>query len=450
MKNEWVLKLEEEIQDISNSIRKKAGISMYNKQLSINLKVLNAYRFGTFGSVKLSGYTFDKENKSKILSKTGVIVGYRLKNIDTKPLWYMKTVYQPYGVEYEKVSVEPNEEFIVTRHDLVSISIVNGHRLDNGVIASVVPSQIALGRELDYAELKLPYIRLFSNRVHDEGFVIDIHKESMDIQGNKVYAVQNEYKKHFYWVELDKYFVTRRRYIELNVRQPQYRYSLQKGEILIDKRDNNSVTLIKMNEHYKNIEFIGNATQHEINELISRSKDYHKTEDILETIIDNTYYVYSPKKIVVYPRDLFKHKVFGTINLARVKVYSHSLSNIFYDTIADNLVLGEVEEPETISGFRKNTGITRCLHNSKIERVYTLNEDVIASAPPNTAIVRRIPSLIDDVNRNIFDEEGKLRSDLIQSDEEMRADILKQRTSLEQDTRAIFDKDGKLRSDLID
>lgn len=94
----------------------------------IKLELIHAYQFGYRGQLK---YTW---RSSKDKEKCGIIIGYKLRNVDTKPLNYLKCEYTIKGIETHKEIAEPGEEFIITRDDLKYLMIQNGRKLENANI----------------------------------------------------------------------------------------------------------------------------------------------------------------------------------------------------------------------------------------------------------------------------------------------------------------------------
>lgn len=94
----------------------------------VKLELVHAYQFGYRGQLKQTG------RSSKDKEKCGIIIGYKLKNVDTKPLNYLKCEYTIKGIETHKEIVEPGEEFIITRDDLKYLMIQNGRKLENANI----------------------------------------------------------------------------------------------------------------------------------------------------------------------------------------------------------------------------------------------------------------------------------------------------------------------------
>lgn len=104
-------------------------IQSINKGIDyVKLELINAYQFGYCGQLKQTG----RSNKDK--EKCGIIVGYKLKNVDTKPLSYLKCEYTIKGIETHKEAANPGEEFIITRDDLKYLMIQNGRKLENANI----------------------------------------------------------------------------------------------------------------------------------------------------------------------------------------------------------------------------------------------------------------------------------------------------------------------------
>lgn len=94
----------------------------------VKLELVHAYQFGYRGQLKQTG------RSSKDKEKCGIIIGYKLKNVDTKPLNYLKCEYTIKGIETHKEIAEPGEEFIITRDDLKYLMIQNGRKLENANI----------------------------------------------------------------------------------------------------------------------------------------------------------------------------------------------------------------------------------------------------------------------------------------------------------------------------
>lgn len=104
-------------------------IQSINKGIDyVKLELINAYQFGYRGQLKQTG----RSNKDK--EKCGIIVGYKLKNVDTKPLSYLKCEYTIKGIETHKEIANPGQQFIITRDDLKYLMIQNGRKLENANI----------------------------------------------------------------------------------------------------------------------------------------------------------------------------------------------------------------------------------------------------------------------------------------------------------------------------
>lgn len=104
-------------------------IQSINKGIDyVKLELINAYQFGYRGQIKQT------ERSSKDKEKCGIIVGYKLKNVDTKPLSYLKCEYTIKGIETHKEIANPGQQFIITRDDLKYLMIQNGRKLENANI----------------------------------------------------------------------------------------------------------------------------------------------------------------------------------------------------------------------------------------------------------------------------------------------------------------------------
>ena len=103
-------------------------IQSINKGIDyVKLELINAYQFGYRGQIKQVENGKDKE-------KCGIIVGYKLRNVDTKPLSYLKCEYTIKGIETHKEIANPGQQFIITRDDLKYLMIQNGRKLENANI----------------------------------------------------------------------------------------------------------------------------------------------------------------------------------------------------------------------------------------------------------------------------------------------------------------------------
>lgn len=104
-------------------------IQSINKGIDyVKLELINAYQFGYRGQIKQTG----RSNKDK--EKCGIIIGYKLSNVDTKPLNYLKCEYTIKGIETHKEVANPGQQFIITRDDLKYLMIQNGRKLENANI----------------------------------------------------------------------------------------------------------------------------------------------------------------------------------------------------------------------------------------------------------------------------------------------------------------------------
>lgn len=104
-------------------------IQSINKGIDyVKLELINAYQYGYRGQIK------QVENSKTDKEKCGIIVGYKLRNVDTKPLSYLKCEYTIKGIETHKEVANPGQQFIITRDDLKYMMIQNGRKLENANI----------------------------------------------------------------------------------------------------------------------------------------------------------------------------------------------------------------------------------------------------------------------------------------------------------------------------
>lgn len=104
-------------------------IQSINKGIDyVKLELINACQYGYRGQIK------QVENSKTDKEKCGIIVGYKLKNVDTKPLSYLKCEYTIKGIETHKEIANPGQQFIITRDDLRYLMIQNGRKLENANI----------------------------------------------------------------------------------------------------------------------------------------------------------------------------------------------------------------------------------------------------------------------------------------------------------------------------
>ena len=104
-------------------------IQSINKGIDyVKLELINAYQYGYRGQIK------QVENSKTDKEKCGIIVGYKLRNVDTKPLSYLKCEYTIKGIETHKEIANPGQQFIITRDDLKYLMIQNGRKLENANI----------------------------------------------------------------------------------------------------------------------------------------------------------------------------------------------------------------------------------------------------------------------------------------------------------------------------
>ena len=103
--------------------------------ISTNIEIVKSYCIGTLCSVSSNLQEDSDGEKYVCMDSAKLIVGYRFKNLDKKPLKYLKAHYNLNGtLDYSEVTVPPKSEFIITRHELGIFVIMCGNKLRNGSI----------------------------------------------------------------------------------------------------------------------------------------------------------------------------------------------------------------------------------------------------------------------------------------------------------------------------
>lgn len=171
---------------------------MANKQFKQN-EAINALLehsiIGTPVKIQFVGTyrCFDKGqvDSYKNTAKIGFIAGYRIRNIDSRPLSYIKAYYSEDKVEFKIAIVNPGQEFILTRHEVNILRVLNGSKLTNADICS------NKGRKSNVN--KLGYIR---ERVYSSDKVTSGKEIQITDSNNELLP---EYTEAFYWINYDKY-----------------------------------------------------------------------------------------------------------------------------------------------------------------------------------------------------------------------------------------------------
>lgn len=337
----------------------------------VQLEVITAYEYRDKGSII---FTFrpswkDDWTVKSIANTIGIIVGYKLKNVDTVELEYLKATYTEDGISYNITKVAPGEEFIVTRHELEPLMVLNGKKLSNGLICSMA----GYGEQLE--RYKLPYIRAKDretakdsrNSFHSSNFIVKI-AEKID---SETWKLKAEYKDAFYWVDMEKYMksVRKRRkpgkivntisriddkfladpanecYIECGIKNHAVNTD---REILITHREDCDFDLSTISFYKKNLIVKGNMDEGYIKSFAGKTcllggVILEETDKCTVIEYEDTIYIYSKYKIVLAPRYLFKHAILKTLDLSGCKLLgTYSISNIFYGANIEKILIEEV------------------------------------------------------------------------------------------------------------
>lgn len=107
-------------ESVASALRKKGIHVKYNTGLQL-VKILTTRK-------AYQVYKYD-ENREKYYDKTDTIVGYVIKNNSNEPCRYLKAIYGDKEISYEEAFINPNEQVIITRHELYGLRMFNGDRI---------------------------------------------------------------------------------------------------------------------------------------------------------------------------------------------------------------------------------------------------------------------------------------------------------------------------------
>lgn len=210
----------------------KGVLRIVKERQIVKLELICAYTFGDKGSVELvtTGSYRDGDYR-RTATRKSLVVGYRLKNIDTKTLRYIKTKYDADDLQFQVKEANPGEEFTITRDDLKYLMLQNGSKLQNATILSnhkilyrktirPFPKNFK-GIELSKFDYKpyvdnymkyyrgLPYLRFNGSGKKIRDNQISIAKYD---QATRQWKVLPEYEEYFYWIHLGYIQTTNRKY----------------------------------------------------------------------------------------------------------------------------------------------------------------------------------------------------------------------------------------------
>lgn len=319
----------------------------------IKLELVHAYQFGYRGQLKQTG------RSSKDKEKCGIIVGYKLKNVDTKPLSYLKCEYNIKGIETHKEIANPGQQFIITRDDLKYLMIQNGRKLENANIrlrsghaakllsndnevreiirrssprqsdgyittAFYVKHVLMHGTFIDDKFIQrdnLPYIQFKRN----SGKSIRQPKYCITISKNVNQTIKlidtPETKKYFYWVDNRYLLYKYKKYLQVLSKQD----VLQAIQSQIDV-NNSQYQDVKLQyfDGIKNrtVEIWHNSTEYTYEQEVNLGMRRLAQEILKE---DGNYSISSLGKHWTYYKDIIGQALYGDNNIGNRKYYKPSL-----------------------------------------------------------------------------------------------------------------------------
>lgn len=223
----------------------KGVLRIVKERQIVKLELICAYTFGNKGSVELvtTGRYRDGDYR-RTATRKSLVVGYRLKNIDTKTLRYVKTKYDDEDLQFQVKEANPGEEFIITRDDLKYLMLQNGSKLQNATILSnhkilyrktirPFPKNFK-GIELskfDYEPYVDDYMKYYTGLPHLDNYMkyyrglpyLRFNGSGKKIRDNQIsiakydqttqqWKVLPEYEEYFYWIHLGYIQTTNRKY----------------------------------------------------------------------------------------------------------------------------------------------------------------------------------------------------------------------------------------------
>lgn len=356
--------------DLINEIINKGLISKVN----VKLQFLCSYVYGEKGSCARYAAATGIMEYSVSIRREGVVVGYKLKNVDTVDLKYLKAYYKEDGIQYKFNEIKPGEEFIVTRHELDFLMFLNGRHLINGVICRgdwkrvepseevyIRPEDIKIKADKNLQE-HLAYIRYKYDGM-DSIYSIRDDSASYNIgteDSNGKWHLLDKYRDTFYWVEMPKYMKSFDKKTNIYNVDPKYTYNRKSNEVLVDIYTGD-VRLRGFNtrghKQCKSITIAGDQTEEFINNFVNKAellnaKQIEQNDRYTLVLLDKNLYIYSTYSIVVYPRYIFKKVELDILDISKAKLYGHSLKHVFYNSTINNLIIGDVETEEE-NGYNK-------------------------------------------------------------------------------------------------
>lgn len=356
---------------------RKVLFELLNKDLasikSVKIQFLCSYMYGDNGGIVLYEPGCNYEYDYRCLHHTGVIVGYKLKNVDNVNLTYLKATYTEDGIKYHPVEIKPNEEFIITRHELDFLMYLNGGYLVNGVICrgnwtNWMPNDTCHNKwdhKFEYskedAQRKTAYIRHKDYEIED-GIESVREKEVIyqigKLNSDKKWGLLEKYRDAFYWVEMPQYMKRFENKTNISQGKPKHRYTRKSDEVLIDDYDADLYLCNFELADYKTIIIAGDRTEKFITNfintanLLGKSKIIKHDNKYTVLSVDDALYIYSTYSIVINPRQNFKEIELDKLDISKAKLYGHTLKHTFYKSTINNLIIGDVETEEP-NGFIK-------------------------------------------------------------------------------------------------
>lgn len=292
----------------------------------------------------------------RLIYSTNAIMGYTLKNIDTRDLIYAKAIYKNGKITYEKATVKPGEKFIITRHEVDALGFLNGYGIGKEIKEGRHEWTIVTGYR-KYTNTMPGYIRY--NGIEGETVHSDMYKVSLYEYTDSGHVLKAEYKERFSWLEDSTYCkkISRRD----NYVSPEDQ-ELRKHGALLDERDFTDYYYGDYAEPSYNLIIRGNTSQEQIDNLVNKLKVMGKSPEV-ETRIhrgageityvqfkDNneksTMYIFSQRPLIIKAKHAFRGKNYGTLDLSGVTLYADKLAHIFFASTFEKLVIGNVKNKD--------------------------------------------------------------------------------------------------------
>ena len=238
----------------------------------IKLELINSLASADYSIIQSKGY-------DRYLHKTNAIMGYTLKNVDTRELVYAKAIYKDGGITYEKAIAKPGERFIITRHEVDALGFLNGYGIgedidDNGNKEwSIVTSYRGCGYYKDPDRYIPGYIRQHGyggDSIHSDKWKVPMYE--LDNQG--IFKLKPEYRERFSWLDDERYckkINLRNNYVNIEDQR-----LLKYGEILDEKDFTKNLSYYSMYDERYNLIIRGNVSEEQIDNLINKLKLFGK------------------------------------------------------------------------------------------------------------------------------------------------------------------------------